>query len=146
MGDPREMMKGVMTNPESFNSLVKMAKSNPDMIKPILVSQAGGDKVKEKQIEKAIDSFVQMDDATLEKYLKRVNMFQGLMKPFVTAFEKLRSTLGLSTKTLIFMLNLMFVGMLFLLGKWWKNKSGADDMALESMLEQDEPPEIVSNY
>merc|ERR1712228_655451 len=122
-----------------------MLKSNPDMIKSFITSQAAGDKAKEKQFQKAVDSFVQMDDAQLEKYLKRINAVQYCAKPFVTVFDTLKSTLGVSTKTLIIMLNLMFIGFVYMLGMWWKNRSGDEDVSMESV-QEDEPPEIVSNY
>jgi len=144
--DPSQMMQGLMTNPEQLNSTVKMLKSNPDMIKSFLASQAGGDDAKVKQFEKALDSFVQMDDGQIDKYLKRINTVQGIAKPFVTVFDKLKSTLGVSAKMLIVMLNLMFIGFVIMLGMWWKNRSGGDDVTIESVLEQDEPPEIISNY
>ncbi|KAL7448641.1 hypothetical protein ACHAWC_000795, partial [Mediolabrus comicus] len=60
--DPSQMMEALFSNPEQLNSMVKMMKQNPDMMKQALAAQFGSDEAKLKQMEKAVDQFAQMDD------------------------------------------------------------------------------------
>ena len=87
----------------------------------------GGSEAQQKQMNDAIDSFVQMDDAKLEKYLKLANGLQRVATPFVNTFGKVKDMTGLSAKALFGLWNLMvfvsFVGAV----RWWMSRNGGDD-------------------
>ncbi len=125
------LMEGLLSNPDQLNSMIRTMKQNPELLKSVLSSQLGGgsssdaampSKQKE-QLTKAIDSFVQMDDEKLEKYLKMANGVQRMAKPLVTTFDSVKKRTGLSTRVLILMI---LVGMLSIFGMvvmrlwmWW---------------------------
>ena len=93
---------------------VKMMKQNPDMMKQMMLAQLGGkdaDKTKAKQIEDALDQFTQMDDKKLEQYLKYANTVQTVTKPVtvMNTFKATKNMLGVSAKTLIVLINIVFV-------------------------------------
>ena len=122
------VMSSLLTNPEQLNTIVKTMKSSPDMLKSALGPMInGGSEAQQKQMNDAIDSFVQMDDAKLEKYLKLANGLQRVATPFVNTFDKVKDMTGLSAKTLFGLWNLMvfvsFVGAV----RWWMSRNGVDD-------------------
>lgn len=135
--DPSNIMEGLLSNPEQLNSMIRTMKQNPELLKSVLSSQLGGGSSSDaaipsrqkEQLNKAIDSFVQMDDEKLEKYLKLANGVQRMAKPLVTTFDSVKKRTGLSTRVLIVMI---VVGMLAVFGiammklwMWW-NQSTRD--------------------
>ena len=123
--DPSSMAKSMLTNPEQFNSTVRMLKSNPGLLKSSISSMAGDDPAKREQIERQVDAFAQMDEAKLESYLKMANKAQRFASPFVGAFDRVMGATGLSFKGTIVMLNVVFVGCAVLLGIWYRSRSWA---------------------
>lgn len=149
--DPSSMAKSMLTNPEQFNSTVRMLKSNPALIKTSISSLAGDDPAKREQIERQVDAFAQMDDAKLEKYLKMANMAQRFAGPFVGAFDRVRSATGLSFKGTIVILNVAFVGFAVMLGVWYRSRSAAEAMVGtvddDVLAGRDDMPDVVpENY
>lgn len=148
--DPSAMAKSMLTNPEQFNSTVRMLKSNPGLIKTSISSMAGDDPAKREQIERQVEAFAQMDDAKLERYLKMANTAQRFVSPFVGAFDRVMGATGLSFKGMIVMLNVAFVGCAVLLGIWYRSRSSAaeGDMFDDDVLAgRDVMPDMVpENY
>jgi hypothetical protein len=135
--DPSNIMEGLLSNPDQLNSMIRTMKQNPELLKSVLSSQLGGGSSSDaaipsrqkEQLNKAIDSFVQMDDEKLEKYLKLANGVQRMAKPLVTTLDSVKKRTGLSTRVLIVMI---VVGMLAVFGiammklwMWW-NQSTRD--------------------
>jgi len=127
--DPTKMMEALLSNPTQLNSIVKTMKQNPEMMKQMMSSQMGGgggkaSNAQNEQIKKAIDSFSKMDDTQLERYLKVANGVQKVAKPMLTVFVKVKETLGISSKVLIVMINLMLFAVIFGFVRWWRNGGG----------------------
>lgn len=146
--DPSQMMETLLSNPEQLNSMVKMMKQNPDMMKSMLGAQfgasgsGGADKAKVEQMEKAIDQFAQMDDKQLEKYLKMANTVQTVTKPVLNSFKATKNMLGVSAKTLIVLINIVFAVGVYTFYKWLKSRGGVVEESLVDPLAQ-EMPEII---
>ena len=150
--DPSNMMNSLLSNPEQLNTIVKTMKGNPEMMKSIFMGQMGdrGTEAQKEKMNKAIDSFVEMDDAQLEKYLKVANGVQRVASPVVTAFGKVKQTLGVSTKTLIIIINVMILAWFVGLARWWmlRNVGGDDDSVIGDDIltrSQEEVPEIIAH-
>ena len=150
--DPSNMMNSLLSNPEQLNTIVKTMKGNPEMMKSIFMGQMGdrGTEAQKEKMNKAIDSFVEMDDAQLEKYLKVANGVQRVASPVVTAFGKVKQTLGVSTKTLIIIINVMILAWFVGLARWWmlRNGGGDDDSVIGDDIlsrSQEEVPEIIAH-
>ena len=150
--DPSNMMNSLLSNPEQLNTIVKTMKGNPEMMKSIFMGQMGdrGTEAQKEKMNKAIDSFVEMDDAQLEKYLKVANGVQRVASPVVTAFGKVKETLGVSTKTLIIIINVMILAWFVGLARWWmlRNGGGDDDSEIGDDIlsrSQEEVPEIIEH-
>lgn len=171
--DPSKMVEQILSNPEQLNSMVKTMKQNPEMMKQMMASTMGGmggggdegdnnnnDKdggasssgntAKRQQIEKAIDSFAGMDDAKLERYLKMANKVQSVAKPVYTTFDKVKRTLGVSTVTLLVLINGGILASFVLLVRWWKmrgiDSGGGMEMESSDLLAhgaEDAMPEIM---
>lgn len=132
--DPSKMMESLLSNPDQLNTAVKMMKKNPEMIKQMMASQlgtgggggdgsSGGDApadTRQKQMNSVIDSFAEMDDEKLEKYLKLANKVQTVAGPMWNAFDRVKQTLGVSTKTLIVSINILILAGFVLLARWWR--------------------------
>lgn len=151
-----KMMESLLSDPEQLNSMVKTMKKNPEMIKQAMASQFGGADGKQAdaqkdQMSKMVDSFSQMDDTQLERYLKVANGVQRVARPALSAFGKAKDALGVSAKTLVVLINLIALAFLVGLARWWKLKSGGgigDGDALDDILlhREEPPPEIVAGY
>eukprot|EP00584_Thalassiosira_punctigera_P006187 CAMPEP_0172526178 /NCGR_PEP_ID=MMETSP1067-20121228/1141_1 /TAXON_ID=265564 ORGANISM="Thalassiosira punctigera, Strain Tpunct2005C2" /NCGR_SAMPLE_ID=MMETSP1067 /ASSEMBLY_ACC=CAM_ASM_000444 /LENGTH=553 /DNA_ID=CAMNT_0013309627 /DNA_START=19 /DNA_END=1680 /DNA_ORIENTATION=+ len=152
--DPSKMMEALLSSPEQLNSMIKMVKKNPDMLKQMMASQMGpegeegnndGKNAKRVQMEKAIDSFVEMDDKQLERYLKVANTVQSVAKPVLTTFDRVKRTLGVSTKTLVVLINLMILASLVLLARWWRLRGGSikSENDISAHVREELPPEII---
>jgi len=146
--DPSKMVEQILSNPEQLNSMVKTMKQNPEMMKQMMASTMGvgrggegdnnkdsgatssGNTAKREQMEKAIDSFAEMDDEKLERYLKMANKVQSVAKPVYTTFDKVKQTLGVSTVTLLVLINLGILASFVLLARWWKMRGG-DGVGIE---------------
>lgn len=115
--------------------------SHSDMMKQALAAQFGSDEAKLKQLEKAIDQFAEMDDKQLERYLKCANTVQAVAKPAMNLFTTTKNALGVSSKTLFALMNIVFTIGVYMLYKWVRNRGG--DVEEEVSLVQDMPPEIV---
>ncbi|KAL7545264.1 hypothetical protein ACHAWF_008612 [Thalassiosira exigua] len=85
-----------------------------------------------------------MDDATLDKYLRMANGAQRLARPFVTAYEKAKRTLGASHRTMIVLINLAVLMWFVLLARWWSSRGGDVGIAEEDVLArvQEDLPEV----
>ena len=145
--DPSQMMEALFSNPEQLNSVIKNVKQNPDMLKNMM-GEGKSDAQKEK-MARAIDSFAEMDDDQLDRYLKRVNTVQKIAKPVVSAFDKTKRTLGVSTKTLLIMLNMMVFVCFVLIARWWRSKGGGDGTEVEDDVlarSREEMPDIAAGY
>eukprot|EP00578_Thalassiosira_sp_NH16_P011426 CAMPEP_0181116772 /NCGR_PEP_ID=MMETSP1071-20121207/22134_1 /TAXON_ID=35127 /ORGANISM="Thalassiosira sp., Strain NH16" /LENGTH=136 /DNA_ID=CAMNT_0023201049 /DNA_START=50 /DNA_END=460 /DNA_ORIENTATION=- len=131
-------------------------KNNPEMIKQAMASQFGGAEGKQsdaqkEQMSKIVDSFSQMDDAKLDRYLKVANGVQRVARPALSAFGKTKDALGVSAKTLVVLINLIALACLWGLVRWWKLRNtggiGDGDTLDDVLLHQEEmPPEIVAGY
>jgi len=136
------LMEGLLSNPEQLNSMIRTMKQNPELLKSVLSSQLGGGSSSDaaipsrqkEQLNKAIDSFVQMDDEKLEKYLKLANGVQRMAKPLVTTLDSVKKRTGLSTRVLIVMI---VVGMLAVFGialmklwMWWNQSTRGGGTAI----------------
>ena len=141
--DPSQMVETLLSNPEQLNSMVKMMKQNPDMMKQMMLAQLGGkdaDKAKAKQMEDALDQFTQMDDKKLEQYLKYANTVQTVTKPVMNTFKATKNMLGVSAKTLIVLINILFAVGAYAFYIWLKTRGGRsliDDPLVQEM------PEII---
>lgn len=113
------------------------------MMKQALAAQFGSDEAKLKQMEKAIDQFAEMDDKQLERYLKCANTVQAVAKPAMNLFTTVKNALGVSSKTLFALMNIVFTIGVYMLYKWVRSRGGGDDVDEEVSLVQDMPPEIV---
>ena len=131
MLDPSNIMEGLLSNPEQLNTIVRTMKKNPELLKQVLGGAGGSNTMvpekQKEQLNRAIDSFVQMDDAKMEKYLSLANGVQRMAKPVVATLEKVKQRSGLSMRTLILLIILgMFVvfGMAIMkLWMWWNHQS-----------------------
>jgi len=154
--DPSKMLEALLSSPEQLNSIVKTMKQNPEMMKQMMGSAmggggegnkdsdaGGGNDARREQMEKAIDSFSEMDEKKLERYLKVANTVQSVAKPVLTVFDKLKRTLGVSTKTLAVLINLMFFVGFVLLVRWWRMRNGGGG-GIEMGNATITPPEIIS--
>eukprot|EP00984_Skeletonema_dohrnii_P007636 scaffold2790_cov118-Skeletonema_dohrnii-CCMP3373.AAC.4 len=144
--DPSQMMETLLSNPDQLNSMVKMMKQNPDMMKQMIAAQfgsegQGGDKAKVEQMEKAIDQFAQMDDKQLERYLKVANTAQTVTKPVLNAFKATKNVLGVSAKTLIVLINIVFAVGAYTLYKWLKSRGAVEDSLIDPLVQ--EMPEVI---
>jgi len=137
LADPSKVMEAFLGNPEQLNGMLKMMKQNPDMMKQMMASQmgihnkenGGTDSAKREQLEKlerAVDSFANMDDVQLERYLKMANRVQKMTKPMLTLFAKVKDMLGVSAKSLMVGINVLGLVSGILLVRWWKLKKGSD--------------------
>jgi len=145
--DPSQMMETLLSNPEQLNSMIKMMKQNPDMIKQMIAAQfgggsggQGGDQAKIEQMEKAIDQFAQMDDKQLERYLKMANTVQTVTKPALNSFKATKNMLGVSAKTLIVLINIVFAVGVYMFYKWLKSRGAVEEL-IDPLVQ--EMPEIV---
>ncbi|KAL7497297.1 hypothetical protein ACHAWT_006139 [Skeletonema menzelii] len=145
--DPSQMMETLLSNPEQLNSMIKMMKQNPDMIKQMIAAQfgggsggQGGDQAKIEQMEKAIDQFAQMDDKQLERYLKMANTVQTVTKPVLNSFKATKNILGVSAKTLIVLINIVFAVGVYMFYKWLKSRGAVEEL-IDPLVQ--EMPEIV---
>eukprot|EP00986_Skeletonema_menzelii_P010288 scaffold5011_cov143-Skeletonema_menzelii.AAC.4 len=145
--DPSQMMETLLSNPEQLNSMIKMMKQNPDMIKQMIAAQfgggsggQGGDQAKIEQMEKAIDQFSQMDDKQLERYLKMANTVQTVTKPVLNSFKATKNMLGVSAKTLIVLINIVFAVGVYMFYKWLKSRGAVEEL-IDPLVQ--EMPEIV---
>lgn len=145
--DPSQMMETLLSNPEQLNSMIKMMKQNPDMIKQMIAAQfgggsggQGGDQAKIEQMEKAIDQFAQMDDKQLERYLKMANTVQTVTKPVLNSFKATKNMLGVSAKTLIVLINIVFAVGVYMFYKWLKSRGAVEEL-IDPLVQ--EMPEIV---
>mmetsp|Transcript_2194 Transcript_2194/g.3997 ORF Transcript_2194/g.3997 Transcript_2194/m.3997 type:complete len:547 (-) Transcript_2194:74-1714(-) len=146
--DPSQMMETLLSNPDQLNSMVKMMKQNPDMMKQMIAAQfgggsegQGGDTAKVEQMEKAIDQFAQMDDKQLERYLKVANTAQTVTKPVLNAFKATKNVLGVSAKTLIVLINIVFAVGAYTLYKWLKSRGAVEDSLIDPLVQ--EMPEVI---
>ena len=62
------------------------------------------------------------------EYLKVANGFQRVAKPVVITFDKMKQILGVSTKTLVVIINLVGLASFVGLARWWMLRKGSDDM------------------
>ncbi|KAL7533488.1 hypothetical protein ACHAXR_005265 [Thalassiosira sp. AJA248-18] len=145
--DPSNMMEALLSNPDQLNSVIKTMKQNPEMMKQVMSSQMKSDAQKE-QLSKVIDSFAEMDDKQLNRYLTVANGVQKVAKPVMTLFDKVKRTLGVSAKTMVILINLVILASFVLLARWWRGSGGGVVMVEEDVLarSQEEPPEIVAGY
>ncbi|KAL3778495.1 hypothetical protein HJC23_000508 [Cyclotella cryptica] len=158
MSDPSKMMESLLSNPEQLSSMIKTMKQNPDLIKSVMRSQMGikddnGDVTnpdpRMEQMEKAIDQFANMSDEQLDKYIKYANKAQRVFQPVLSSFNKAKTTLGVSSKAMIIVMNLFICGVIALLVMWIRSRGGATEVGLSkdlSDLQSDNPPEIVSGH
>lgn len=147
MLDPSNIMEGLLSNPEQLNTIVRTMKKNPELLKQVLGGAGGPNAMvpekQKEQLNRAIDSFVQMDDAKMEKYLSLANGVQRMAKPVVATLEKVKQRSGLSMRTLILLIILgMFVvfGMAIMkLWMWWNHQSrDGSTMTTTTMMMVDE--------
>jgi hypothetical protein len=118
--------------------------SHSDMMKQALAAQFGSDEAKLKQMEKAVDQFAQMDDKQLERYLKCANTVQAVAKPAMNLFTTVKNALGVSSKTLFALMNIVFTIGMYMLYKWVRSRGGGDVEEVSLVQDIDMPPEIVS--
>lgn len=152
--DPSKMMESLLSNPEQLSSMIKTMKQNPDLMKSVISSQmginadgTGGDEAKKKQMEQAIDQFTSMDDAQLEKLVKVANTVQKFAKPVLTSFNGVKNALGVSAKTLIVLLNLLFFGGIGVFIAWRRTRGDVVDGVGEMLGGMSEEiPEVVGGY
>lgn len=150
--DPSKMMESLLSNPEQLSSMIKTMKQNPALIKSMMRSQMGIKEGEEKegadprteQMEKAIDQFANMSDEQLDKYIKYANKAQSVFQPVLSSFNKAKSTLGVSSRTMIVLINLFIFCGIALLVMWMKSKKADLDVMAE--LQSDGPPEIVTGH
>ena len=167
-GGANNIMEGLLSNPEQLNSIVRTMKKNPELLKQVMVSQIGGggdgpnnNKVSDKQKEqltKAIESFVQMEDEKMERYLSMANGVQRrIVKPMVTILDIVKKRSGLSTRTLLL---LIVVGMFAVFGivvkkllwMWWNTDhqssrhGGSVTMMAEMEDESGMVPQLTASY
>jgi hypothetical protein len=155
--DPSKMMESLLSNPEQLSSMIKTMKQNPDLMKSMLKSQMGiqdndtttnasdSNNARVKQMEKAIDEFTNMSDEQLDKYIRYANKAQRVFAPLLSGFNKTKSALGISSRALILLINLVVFGGIAFLVVWMKSRRGdvVDEDELNGILQSDEPPEIV---
>ena len=150
--DPSKMMESLLSNPEQLSSMIKTMKQNPDFIKSMMRSQMGIKEGEEKegadpraeQMEKAIDQFASMSDEQLDKYIKYANKAQSVFKPVLSSFNKVKSTLGVSSRTMIVLINLFIFCGIALFVIWMKSRK--EDLDVMAELQSDGPPEIVTGH
>jgi hypothetical protein len=158
MSDPSKMMESLLSNPEQLSSMIKTMKQNPDLIKSVMRSQMGSKDdngtgaspdPRMEQMEKAIDQFANMSDEQLDKYIKYANKAQRVFQPVLSSFNKAKSTLGVSSKTMIILINFFIFGVIALLVMWMRSRGGGAEAGFSndlSDLQSDNPPEIVSSH
>jgi hypothetical protein len=97
-------------------------------------------------MEKAIDQFANMSDEQLDKYIRYANKAQSVFQPVLSSFNKAKSTLGVSSRTMILLINVFIFGGIALLIMWLRSRGeSADDLDTLADLQNDEPPEIISS-
>jgi hypothetical protein len=151
--DPSKMMESLLSNPEQLSSMIKTMKQNPDLIKSVMRSQMGisddnsnSTDPRAEQMEKAIDQFANMSDEQLDKYIRYANKAQSVFQPILSSFNKAKSTLGVSSRTMILLINVFIFGGIALLIMWLRSRGeSADDLDTLADLQNDEPPEIISS-
>ncbi|KAL7467397.1 hypothetical protein ACHAXS_007647 [Conticribra weissflogii] len=146
--DPSQMMEALLSNPEQLKSMIKTMKANPEMMKQMVAAQMGGESAmndaKREQIEKSIDQFANMDEVQLERYLKVATFAQAVAKPVLNAWNGLKRMLGVSSKTLLVILNFVIIGSFVGLIMWYRSRGESEDLQdVLASLEDDEPPEII---
>lgn len=153
--DPSKMMESLLSNPEQLSSMIKTMKQNPDLMKSMLKSQMGindtdttaNNNPRAKQMEQAIDEFANMSDEQLDKYIRYANKAQSVLSPFLSGFNKTKSALGISSRSLIVLINLVVFGGIALLVVWMRSRGGGGVVIMEedvlNVLNEDEPPEIA---
>ncbi|KAL7508375.1 hypothetical protein ACHAXN_009166 [Cyclotella atomus] len=153
--DPSKMMESLLSNPEQLSAMIKTMKQNPDLMKSMLKSQMGindtdttaNDNPRAKQMEQAIDEFANMSDEQLDKYIRYANKAQSVLSPFLSGFNKTKSALGISSRSLIVLINLVVFGGIALLVVWMMSRGGGGVVIMEenvlNVLSEDEPPEIA---
>jgi hypothetical protein len=150
--DPSKMMESLLSNPEQLSSMIKTMKQNPDLIKSMMRSQMGdtagnGADPRAEQMDKAIDQFANMSDEQLEKYIKYANKAQSVFSPLLSGFNKAKSTLGVSSKTMIVLINVIIFGGIAMLVMWLRSKGGDDgDLSVLDEVQSDAMPEIVTAH
>lgn len=150
--DPSKMMESLLSNPEQLSSMIKTMKQNPDLMKSMMKSQMGikdGDTSdpKAKQMEQAIDQFANMSDEQLDKYIRYANKAQSVFSPVLSGFNKAKTTLGVSSRTMILLINLVVFGSIALFVVWIRSRGqSVEDMDVLNELQNDEPPEIVTGH
>ena len=92
-------------------------------------------------MEKAIDQFAQMDEKQLERYLKVANTAQTVTKPVLNAFKATKNVLGVSAKTLIVLINIVFAVGAYTLYKWLKSRGAVEDSLIDPLVQ--EMPEVI---
>eukprot|EP00569_Conticribra_weissflogii_P005116 CAMPEP_0171344692 /NCGR_PEP_ID=MMETSP0878-20121228/19943_1 /TAXON_ID=67004 /ORGANISM="Thalassiosira weissflogii, Strain CCMP1336" /LENGTH=527 /DNA_ID=CAMNT_0011847941 /DNA_START=11 /DNA_END=1594 /DNA_ORIENTATION=+ len=146
--DPSQMMEALLSNPEQLKSMIKTMKANPEMMKQMVAVQMGGESAmndaKREQMEKAIDQFANMDEVQLERYIKVATFAQTAAKPFLNAWNGSKRILGVSSKTLLVILNFTIIGSFVGLIIWYRSREESEDLQdVLASLEDDEPPEII---
>lgn len=152
VNDPSKMMKSLLSNPEQLSGMIKSMKQNPDLIKSLMRSQMGckegENDPKAEQIEKAIDQFTGMSDQQLDKYIRYANTAQGVFQPVLSSFNKAKAALGVSSRTMIVLINLLIVGGITAFVMWVRSRGeiSVHDADALAELQTDDVPEIVSGH
>ena len=154
--DPSKMMESLLSNPEQLSSMIKTMKQNPDLIKSMMRTQMGmkdnnsknGVDPRAEQIEKAIDQFTNMSDEQLDKYIRYANKAQSVFQPMLSSFNKAKTVLGVSSRTMVLLINLIIFGGIAMLVFWFRSRgqSSAVDLDIIAELQSDEPPSVVSGH
>ena len=143
--DPSQMLESLLSNPEQLSSMIKTMKQNPEMMKQMVASQMGGamSDAKREQMEKAIDQFTQMDEKQLDRYIKTATFVQKAAKPFLGAWNGTKRVMGVSSKTLFILMNIVIIGSFVSLVVWKRSRGEVDGLEdTLSSLSQDEPQEM----
>lgn len=152
VNDPSKMMESLLSNPEQLSGMIKSMKQNPDLIKSLMRSQMGckegENDPKAEQIEKAIDQFTGMSDQQLDKYIRYANTAQGVFQPVLSSFNKAKAALGVSSRTMIVLINLLIVGGITAFVMWVRSRGeiSVHDADALAELQTDDVPEIVSGH
>ena len=152
VNDPSKMMESLLSNPEQLSGMIKSMKQNPDLIKSLMRSQMGckegESNPKAEQIDKAIDQFAGMTDEQLDKYIRYANKAQSVFQPVLSSFNKAKATLGVSSRTMIVLINLFVFGGIGVLVMWMRSRGEitVHDADALAELQTDDIPEIVSEY
>ena len=152
VNDPSKMMESLLSNPEQLSGMIKSMKQNPDLIKSLMRSQMGckegENDPKAEQIEKAIDQFTGMSDQQLDKYIRYANTAQGVFQPVLSSFNKAKAALGVSSRTMIVLINLLIFGGITAFVMWVRSRGeiSVHDADALAELQTDDVPEIVSGH